>query len=61
VIADVRADERAAWLPVTEAAGVGTFVSVPITFSDGQFYGTLCAASHHAQPSLGYRDLQFLH
>jgi len=40
---------------------VGTFVSVPITFSDGQFYGTLCAASHHAQPSLGYRDLQFLH
>jgi putative nucleotidyltransferase with HDIG domain len=61
LMADVRGDDRTASLPVTETAEFGAFVSVPITFSDGQFYGTLCAASHHAQPSLEYRDLQLLH
>jgi response regulator RpfG family c-di-GMP phosphodiesterase len=61
LIPDVAHDERAASLPISKAAGVGAFVSVPLTFADGEFYGTLCAASHQAQPSLGYRDLQFLH
>lgn len=61
MIPDVRADDRTASLPITEATGVGAFVSVPITFSDGRLYGTLCAASHDAQPSFEYRDLQFLH
>jgi GAF domain-containing protein len=60
LIPDVRADERAASLPASEAADVGAFASVPITLSDGQLYGTLCAASHTAQPSLEHRDLQFL-
>jgi HD domain/GAF domain len=61
LIPDVRGDERAASLPITEAADVGAFASVPLTFSDGRCYGTLCAGSHQAKPSLGYRDLQFLH
>ena len=60
VIPDVRADERAASLPITEAGNVGAFVSVPLRFSDGELYGTLCAASHEARPDLGYRELQFL-
>jgi HD-GYP domain-containing protein (c-di-GMP phosphodiesterase class II) len=60
VIPDVRADERAASLPITEAKNVGAFVSVPLRFSDGELYGTLCAASHQARPDLGYRELQFL-
>jgi hypothetical protein len=60
VIPDVRADDRAASMPITDAADVGAFVSVPITFSDGRFYGTLCGASHATQPTLEYRDLQFL-
>jgi HD-GYP domain-containing protein (c-di-GMP phosphodiesterase class II) len=60
LIPDVRADDRAASLAVTEAADVGAFVSVPLRFSDGRLFGTLCAASHEAQPSLGYRELQFL-
>ena len=34
---------------------------MPLKFSDGRLYGTLCAASHEAKPSLGYRELQFLH
>jgi HD domain/GAF domain len=61
LIPDVRADGRAASLPITEAADFGAFASVPLTFSDGRCYGTLCAGSHQPKPSLGYRDLQFLH
>jgi hypothetical protein len=61
LIADVRNEQRAASLAVTAAGDVGAFVSVPLRFADGRFYGTLCAASHDAKPSLGYRDLQFLH
>lgn len=61
LIADVRGEQRAASLAVTAAGDVGAFVSVPLRFSDGRFYGTLCAASHDAKPSLGFRDLQFLH
>jgi response regulator RpfG family c-di-GMP phosphodiesterase len=60
LIADVRGDDRAASMPVTEQCGVGAFVSVPLRFSGGEFYGTLCAASHRARPDLGYRELQFL-
>ncbi len=58
---DVRGDERSASMPATAAARIGAFATVPITLSDGQLYGTLCAASHAAQPSLEHRDLQFLH
>ena len=58
---DVRGDERTASMPATEAAQIGAFATVPITLSDGQLYGTLCAASHSDEPSLEFRDLQFLH
>jgi GAF domain-containing protein len=60
VIPDVRADDRAASLPITALGNVGAFVSVPLRFSDGRLYGTLCAASHDARTDLGYRELQFL-
>ena len=61
LIPDVRGDDRAASMPITEAAAVGAFVSVPLRLSDGKLYGTLCAASHDTKPSIGYRELQFLH
>ena len=61
VIPDVRGDDRAASMPITQIADVGAFTSVPLRFSDGRLYGTLCTASHNAMPSLGYRELQFLH
>lgn len=61
IIPDVRRDDRAASLAMTELAGVGAFTSVPLRFADGRVYGTLCTASHHAMPSLGYRELQYLH
>jgi putative nucleotidyltransferase with HDIG domain len=61
LIPDVRGDERAASVPVTDNSDVGAYAAVPLRFSDGRVRGTLCAASHEAHPALGYRDLQFLH
>jgi response regulator RpfG family c-di-GMP phosphodiesterase len=58
---DIRGDDRAAQMPITQIAGIGAFTSVPLRFTDGRLYGTLCAASHEAKPSLGHRELQFLH
>ena len=61
LIPDIRGEERAASMPITQIGNIGAFTSVPLKFSDGRLYGTLCAASHDAKPSLGYRELQFLH
>ena len=61
LLADVRGNEAAALMPVTDALQIGAFVSVPINLSDGDCYGTLCAASHHSEPLLKDRDVQFLH
>jgi GAF domain-containing protein len=58
---DVRADPRAASVPATVAGDLGAFVSVPMRFSNGRLFGTLCAASHAAKPGLSYRELRFLH
>jgi HD-GYP domain-containing protein (c-di-GMP phosphodiesterase class II) len=60
LIPDVRAEDRASSLAITDTADVGAFTSVPLIFSDGSFYGTLCAISHQAKPEWGYRELQFL-
>jgi hypothetical protein len=48
-------------MAVVGIAGIGSFATVPLRFSDGRLYGTLCAAGHAAAPQLGERDLQFLH
>ncbi|UTI62523.1 HD domain-containing protein [Paraconexibacter antarcticus] len=61
LIPDVAAEPIAAAMPVTAAAGVGAYVSVPIRGAGGVLAGTLCCASHHAEPDLAERDLQFLH
>ena len=61
VVADVAADERAANVPVATEHGVGAYVSVPIRFSDGHLYGTLCAASRGPTEHVAYRELQFVH
>jgi HD-GYP domain-containing protein (c-di-GMP phosphodiesterase class II) len=61
IVADARADERTASMPITQAANVGAIATVPVRFSDGRVWGTLCAVSHEAHGELGYRELQFLH
>ncbi len=45
---------------MTREAGIGAYVGVPLRFSDGHLYGTLCALSHSPDPSLGERDARFM-
>jgi GAF domain-containing protein len=42
---------------VTNEADIGSYVAVPVVRSDGRPYGTLCCASHKADPQLRERDL----
>ena len=44
-------------LPVTRALPVGAHLSVPIRFSDGTLYGTLCCFSTRPDQTLNARDL----
>ncbi len=60
LITDTHEHEAALALPVTEAAGVGSYASVPVELSDGRLYGTLCCADHKTKPRLGERDLRFM-
>ena len=61
LIPDARSNPVSAEMPVTAAADIGAFVSVPIQLSDGSLHGTLCCASHRAHPELSDRDLDFMH
>jgi EAL domain-containing protein (putative c-di-GMP-specific phosphodiesterase class I) len=60
VIPDARADARARHLEVTWGASIGSYIGVPIRFSNGRIYGTLCCLSHSANPSLRERDADFM-
>ena len=61
LIPDTSQEEITAAMPITKAVGIGAYASMPITFSDGSFYGTLCAVSHEPKPEMGLREEQFLH
>jgi len=39
---------------------LGSYVGVPVRFSDGRLYGTLCCASHGPAPWLRDRDIAFM-
>lgn len=54
---DACQNAEALTLAVTRALPVGAHLSVPIRFSDGRVYGTLCCFSHTANLSLNGRDL----
>ena len=60
IISDVRAHPLAGAMPMTAAADVGAFASVPLLLSDGTLYGTLCCGSHHAQPSWRENDVRLM-
>ena len=47
-------------LPITADAGIGSYIGVPLTLSDGRSYGTFCCLSHAPDPSLRERDTQFM-
>lgn len=57
---DLKSIPEAAAMPVTEAAGVGAYVSVPVTLADGRLHGTLCCAAHGARADLSESDVRYL-
>lgn len=60
LMVDVQAIATAAAMPVTDAADVGAYVSVPIQLSNGELYGTLCCAAHETRRDLSERDVRYL-
>ena len=60
VVPDAKSDERVKSLGVTGDADIGSYVGVPLRFSDGRLYGTLCCVSHLPDPSLRDRDGEFM-
>lgn len=60
VIPDAQDDESAKSLDIADKASIGSYVGVPLRFSDGRLYGTLCGLSHSPDPSLQERDADFL-
>jgi putative nucleotidyltransferase with HDIG domain len=60
LIPDAQKDARVKDLEVTGAARIGSYAGIPIRFSDGRLYGTLCALSHSPNASLRDRDAQFM-
>ena len=57
VVPDARSEDLTKDLWVTKEADIASYVAVPVVRSDGRPYGTLCCASHKADPRLRERDL----
>ena len=60
VISDAQGHPITKELPVTDAAGIGAYVGVPVRMTDGRLYGTLCCVNRQPDPSLRERDARFL-
>jgi EAL domain-containing protein (putative c-di-GMP-specific phosphodiesterase class I) len=60
VVPNTAEEERLAALAMTCEAGVGAFIGVPLTLSDGSPYGALCGLGHEPDHTLDERDLRFL-
>ncbi|WP_160309672.1 HD domain-containing phosphohydrolase [Rubrobacter aplysinae] len=60
LITNAKTDEVAREMPVTWEADVGSYVGVPIVFSDGEVHGTFCTMSHSPAPSIRDRDIEFM-
>jgi GAF domain-containing protein len=60
VVTDARSEDSTKELWVTNEADIGSYVAVPVVRSDGRPYGTLCCASHKADPQLRERDLSLM-
>ena len=60
VIPDTSADSRVAELAATRGVGIGAYIGVPLSLSDGTLYGTLCGVDHGPDPTLSERDVAFM-
>lgn len=60
VVSDSANTEQVRDLAITKLGDIGAYIGVPITFSDGRVYGTLCGLSHAAREDLSDRDVLVL-
>ena len=60
VIPDAKNDGRVNDLGAVQGADIGSYVGLPLRFSDGRLYGTFCCLSHSPDPSLQERDARFM-
>ena len=60
LIPDTSKLPEAVALPITAIFGIGSYISVPIRFSDGRLYGTFCCFSSKPDGTLNERDLDTL-
>lgn len=60
VVADSSQEAAVRDLAITELGEIGAYIGVPITFSDGRVYGTVCAVSHESRSELSDRDVLVL-
>ncbi len=60
IVPDARAEAETKDLELTALANIGSYIGVPIQFSDGTLYGTICCASHDAHGDLDDRDIRFM-
>lgn len=60
IVPDALADSRTSSLGMTSSAGIGSYAGVPLRYSDGTLYGTLCCLGRAAEPQLSDRDSEFM-
>lgn len=60
IVADSEKTEQVRDLAITKLGDIGAYIGVPITFSDGRVYGTLCGLNHEARDDLSERDVLVL-
>jgi response regulator RpfG family c-di-GMP phosphodiesterase len=60
IVRDAGSDARVCSLPITERAGIGSYIGVPLVLPGGEVYGTFCCLSHAPSPALRERDARFL-
>jgi GAF domain-containing protein len=60
MVTDSSAMEEVRDLAITKLGDIGAYIGVPITFSDGRVYGTVCAVSHRSHTELSDRDVLVL-
>jgi EAL domain-containing protein (putative c-di-GMP-specific phosphodiesterase class I) len=60
LVPDVQNDPRVVDLPLTDQARIGSYIGVPIRFSDGRMYGSLSCMGHQPDATLRERDVRFM-
>jgi anti-anti-sigma factor len=60
VIPDAAADPRTSDLATRTDLGIGAYVGVPVTLSDGRVHGSFCCLNREPDPELRERDVRYL-